>query len=97
MKNHSYDNTDSRRRDRRQALREAYNREHNAPGIAEQPPRPILSLRRKPVDPVHKALNPISFDYRAQITKAADELYELMLHERANMSRAYRRTPRKIG
>ncbi|WP_337049853.1 hypothetical protein [Serratia fonticola] len=82
MKNHSYDNTDNRRRNRRQALRETYNREHNVPNIADRPPRPILSLRRKPVEPVHKALNPINFDYRAQITKAANELYAEAVKEK---------------
>ncbi|WP_392586882.1 hypothetical protein AB3M75_19980 [Serratia ureilytica] len=83
MKCYSYDNADKRRRDRRKALREAYNREHDIPGVAEQSVRPVLTLNRnKPVDRVQKAVNPISFDYRAQITSKADELYAIAMKGR---------------
>ncbi|CAI1767427.1 Uncharacterised protein [Serratia fonticola] len=57
MKCYAYDNADKRRRDRRQALTEAYNREHGIADVEHQPKRPVLSLKKhKPVDRVDKAL-----------------------------------------
>lgn len=80
MKCYAYDNADKRRRDRRQTLTEAYNREHGIADVEHQPKRPVLSLKkRKPVDRVQAAVNPINFAYRAQIEQKAEQLYAVAM------------------
>lgn len=90
MKCYAYDNADKRRRDRRQALTEAYNRKNGIAAVSEQPSRPVLSMKkRKPVDRVQAAVSPISFEYRAQIAKAADELYAIAMKGKQPVEGSY--------
>lgn len=90
MKCYAYDNADKRRRDRRQALTEAYNRENGIAAVSEQPRRPVLSMKkRKPVDRVQAAVSPINFEYRAQIAKAADELYAIAMKGKQPVEGSY--------
>jgi predicted nucleic acid-binding Zn-ribbon protein len=98
MKCYAYDNADKRRRDRRQALTEAYNREHGIADLADQPRRPVLSMKsRKPVDRVQAAVNPINFDYREQISKAAEHHSMLAQKAEEKLSRQYQKMLNESG
>ncbi|HFD0468262.1 TPA: hypothetical protein ACF01X_001547 [Yersinia enterocolitica] len=73
MAHQGYDNARQRRNDKRLALTAAYNARH---GIVEpesrEVKRPTLRLNRKPASRIESAINPISFEYKAQIEKAAE-------------------------
>lgn len=73
MAHQGYDNARQRRNDKRKALTTAYNAQH---GIVEpeshEVKRPTLRLNRKANSRIESAIKPISFEYRAQIEKAAE-------------------------
>lgn len=73
MAHQGYDNARQRRNDKRLTLTAAYNARH---GIVEpesrEVKRPTLRLNRKPASRIESAINPISFEYKAQIEKAAE-------------------------
>lgn len=86
MKCYSYDCADKRRRDRRQELTEAYNREHGITGVTPKPCKPVLSLKRKAVSRPHKATHPIDFtelvERRARVESIAQKLMKLKYPKR---------------
>lgn len=73
MAHQGYDNARQRRNDKRLALTATYNARH---GIVEpesrEVKRPTLRLNRKPNSRIESAINPINFEYKAQIEKAAE-------------------------
>ncbi|AVX37793.1 hypothetical protein [Yersinia massiliensis] len=86
MAHQGYDNARQRRNDKRKALTAAYNAQH---GIVEpesrEVKRPTLRLNRKPNSRIESAITPISFEYRAQIEKAAE--FYVALAEKASEKR----------
>jgi hypothetical protein len=98
MKCYAYDNADKRRRERRKALTEAYNREHGIADVEFQPQRPVLSRKkRKPIDRVQKAINPIDFAFRAQIEKAANDHLALAEKRAEKQRQLYNRVRDRHG
>lgn len=98
MKCYAYDNADKRRRDRRQALTEAYSRKNGIADVSEQPRRPVLSMKkRKPVDRIQAAVNPINFEYRAQIAKAAEYHNALAQKAEEKLSRQRQKVLNEAG